>query len=298
MSKAIEVVKQLVDQFTANPKHVEISHFDIERSIQAVVNLPKNNPPPLPACLSKDDPIGVIAFELLAGAVNYCYWYGAHDIRPNDTGATKMYQVLANAWESASAVANTPSRSGRVVGFFLTGLSVERFPLMSERAAHLKELGQTDIFQVAEGIYNRRDNLAGALEVLIGLYSGYAQDLFLKRASLFFMQVFRQTGLFAEQIGMLPVPADYQVPKMLHHFGILKYGWELQAKINNGVLIAPGSREECEIRASTIKACTLLANRTNEAFGLNLNSSQIDDWLWLNRKSCNDPFHLTVTSDY
>jgi hypothetical protein len=58
------------------------------------------------------------------------------------------------------------------------------------------------------------------------------------------------------------------------------------------VLIPAGSLEEIEIRASTIVAAQKIAEEAN------ITTTQVDDYLWLNRKMTNDPFHLTYTTDY
>jgi len=127
---------------------------------------------------------------------------------------------------------------------------------------------------------------------LVTTFPGFASDLFLKRASLFFMQMYRKLGWYEKMMSYLPVPADYQVPKMLKHFGCIKYKEPLNTIVEVGELIPKGSIMECEIRAATIIVCELLRQQTK------WNMSEIDSWLWLRRKECNDPFHLTITTDY
>ena len=38
--------------------------------------------------------IRIISEELLAGAINYCYWYGTSDVRPTGGGSTHMYDMV------------------------------------------------------------------------------------------------------------------------------------------------------------------------------------------------------------
>jgi hypothetical protein len=116
--------------------------------------------------------------------------------------------------------------------------------------------------------------------------------MFLKRASLFFLQLYRTLGWFEDAMRYLPVPADYQVPKMLRHFGCFTYLDPLRTMVEQGALIPSGSLWECEIRAATVVVCKFLQIQTG------WNVSEIDSWLWLRRKECTDPFHLTVTTDY
>jgi hypothetical protein len=102
----------------------------------------------------------------------------------------------------------------------------------------------------------------------------------------------RRLGLYKSFIDQVPVPADYQVPKMLEWMGVLQYSDDLHDTIWEGRLIPSGSRQECEIRASTIMACRMLAKE------IGCMQSDVDTALWYNRKACTNPFHLTITTDY
>lgn len=300
--KALENVWDLVKQFTKNPKYVEISNVSIESWIDKAKEI-KLKDEALPQCIPNE--IALLEYELIAGAVNYCYWYGSPKIRPCGASAWAMYNVLNEVYEYRSKDREPYHTDGgtllggyqseNVIPNFISALSLNRFPLMNERSSHLMELNgnlaYTNYKTMAMQLYRSRDNLEDCLERIL-VYPGYANDMFLKRASLFFMQVARKSDMFKSQIDMLPVPADYQIPKMLEHMGILQYSAELKKTINEEVLIPSGSLMECEIRASTIAACKILCDKSGK------NPSIVDYWLWLNRKSCNNNFHLTITTDY
>jgi len=130
------------------------------------------------------------------------------------------------------------------------------------------------------------------LEIIISNYSGYAEDLFLKRAFLLVAMLYRRMQWFKNEIDILPVPADYQIPKILECLGGIKYDGQLYMKIQNHELIPSGSLEECEIRAATI----LAVKRLSELSGFSM--CDIDNYLWLKRKEYRNPFHLTITSNY
>ena len=121
---------------------------------------------------------------------------------------------------------------------------------------------------------------------------GFASDIFLKRASLFCMQLNRKFGWYKDTINELPVPADYQVPKMLEFYGGIIYSEKLSRLIMNEELIPKGSLMECEIRAATIIACKTISD------WIGWTSQEIDSWLWLRIKEFDRPFHLTITTDY
>lgn len=277
--KALENVWDLVKQFTTNPKYVEISEVSIESWIDKLKEVEIKDES-LPSRVNND--IELLEYELIAGAINYCYWYGSSKIRPCGANAWAMYDVLNKVYDPSGV---------DVIPNFISALSLNRFPLMSERSSHLMELVETDYKMIAAQLYDARDDLEDCLEIIL-VYPGYANDMFLKRASLFFMQVARKSDMFKSQIDMLPVPADYQIPKMLENMGILQYSEELKKTINEGTLIPSGSLVECEIRASMIAACKMLCDKSEK------NPSVVDYWLWLNRKSCDNNFHLTITTDY
>ena len=90
----------------------------------------------------------------------------------------------------------------------------------------------------------------------------------------------------------MPVPADYQIPKMLEGMGCINYNYILSEKIQNGELIPAGSIEECEIRAATMLAGKRLAELSGKTM------CDIDTYLWLKRKEVDKPFHLTITTNY
>ena len=136
------------------------------------------------------------------------------------------------------------------------------------------------------------NSLQSSFNSLITSHPGFAADIFLKRANLFFALVNNYTGIWDDEMDQLIVPADYQVPKMLRYFGVLDYSSELENDVFNCTMLPSGSLKEVEIRASTIVACNEIAKRSNKSI------ANVDYFLWGNRKACSDPFHLTITTDY
>jgi len=54
--------------------------------------------------------------------------------------------------------------------------------------------------------------------------------------------------------------ADYRVPQLLRHLGVLEYSPSLGEKVNNGIELMPSSTEELYIRAGTVVAVDQLVN--------------------------------------
>jgi hypothetical protein len=176
--------------------------------------------------------------------------------------------------------------------FLIELLSLHRYPLLEERKRHLLEVADHGLRFANNIILNKNSNGVKLIEELVKTFTGFSSDTFLKRASLFFIQLHRQLGWFPELMQDIFVPADYQVPKMLHHFKCFEYSNDLSYKIQEGKLIEKGSLMECQIRATTIKVCRMIMDLTQ------WNISEVDTWLWTKRKLPKEKFHLTITSDY
>jgi len=261
---------------------------------------------------SIDNDVALVLYELMAGSINYCYWYGKSDVRPNGSSSAAMYALLDAVFEKEPMRLYDDSTiyHNTIFNRFSTSLINERFPMVKDRLRHLSELKSGTALSpecstgmrysypagvmFANQLARHRDEkpLEEWLSILICMFPGFGEDLFLKRASLFFMMLNRKMGWFNNEIGILPVPSDYQLPKILRHFGAINYLGPLSDAISKDELIPEGSRAECEIRSATILACKNIAERAK------CSMAQVDDWIWANRKITDAPFHLTITTNY
>jgi len=256
----------------------------------------------LPKCIKPTDPYWiekVFFYELIANSVNYCYWYGRHDIRPNGASSAKMYSLLDESFDELaelkkSSVFHPHHGLEIIIGHFINKLSRARFPLIDHRVAHLKEiLNRSDLLSVIEMTVLKEDySIDKWLDYIVTSFPGYAKDLFLKRAFLFIMSMYRRCGIFGKEIHKVLVPADYQVPKVLRWLGCIEYDSSLAFTVDNELQMAENCSVECEIRAATIIACKQIADLAN------CSCEEVDTYLWSKRNECSDPFHLVVTSNY
>ena len=277
-------VTDLANEFMKNPGHVFINHENVATLAQ---HMAAAGITPFPPESTGENTRLIIMKELAASSINYCYWYGSSKIRPNDCGSSLMYELVNEAFDKYGIL----TLKG-CIQELVKMLALNRFPLLEERVKHLLQVSAIGEMHTTIMMNNLDWKSYSHFENLIKEIPGFASDLFLKRASLFFLQLYRTLGLFEDLMSWLPVPADYQVPKMLKHFHCIKYKEPLNTYVEVGELVPKGSLMECEIRAATIVVCELLKQQTG------WNISDIDSWLWLKRKECNDPFHLTVTTDY
>ena len=297
----IDTVRELANKFVNTSNHVFINSEKIREvawEVAKVLQEPRGSwgfPGCIPSCNMKM----LFLYELIANSVNYCFWYGRHNVRPNGADSTKMYSLLDESFmhlEEVRKIATLDSRQEKeiIIGSFIDKLSTARFPLIDYRVQHLNEvLNRSDLLSVIEEAVQRGSYCADEwLDYLITSFPGYSRDLFLKRAFLFIMQMYRRCGLFKEAMSKILIPADYHIPKMLRWMGCIEYDEALDYAIATSVLIPSGSNVECEIRAATIVACSRIAAAAN------CTCEEVDTYLFFQRHICTAPFHLTVTTDY
>jgi hypothetical protein len=283
--KLVQDVFEIAESFMSDSKHVYLNESRIKEIGYIIKDTEK---PTFPLPEVKNIFKGII-LELVAGAVNYCYWYGKHNIRPCGSSSTFMYELLMNSFFDFEH----PNQKQFEVCLtrFGEAMAIQRFPLLEERISHLNQLKEYGIDYCIMLENNHRD-ITYLFTELVEKFPGYASDVFLKRASLFFIQLFRRFGWFADELNLLHVPADYQVPKMLEYYSCIEYSSDLYRAITKNQHIPKTSLEECEIRAATIMAIKMLCEQTG------WNVAEVDAFFFLKRHDTNRPFHLTVTTDY
>lgn len=284
-NKIINKVITMSEDFTGENMPVSIDNDAVNR-LAAVMET--EGKMPFPVENVKDlNHAETVLLELFASSINYCFWYGRYDFRPMLGDSYRMYDIIINAVQTKFEGLVGPD----FVNSILDRLIFDRYPLIEERTKHLLEaaLGTQEFVMFV--LMNRDNDARIVLHELVRRYPGFASDMFLKRAFLFVIQLNRKLNFFKE-IDEIPVPADYQVPKMLEHFGCLKYKSSLRGKIQSHVMIPKYSIDEVSIRGGTVLVCDRLAELTGWT------KSEIDAWLWLRRKECKKPFHLTITTDY
>lgn len=297
---SIENVFEISKSFMANPKYVTIDYPILASLSEVILNHEK---PIFPIPEVKDVLKGVL-IELVAASINYCYWYGVPHIRPGNASSTRMYELLEKSFEEFQI----KDQFNTCVDKFCRELTLNRFPLLSERINHLNELkikgkvyskGVEYCISIVErydekSSWCREYGLNYFMTNLIENFPGFASDIFLKRAFLFFIQLYRRFGWFKDSLNMLYTPADYQVPKMLEHMGCIRYSSHLKEVINSYQLIPKHSQMECEIRSATIISTKTLSELTLSAW----NIADIDAYFFMRRHESDRPFHLTITTDY
>ena len=112
-------------------------------------------------------------------------------------------------------------------------------------------------------------------------------------------------GLFPnDQVNQLTVFADYNLPNELRHQGVIEYSKNLATRVDDNKMIKAGSREELEIRASTVHAADRIIKRVNELRDDPINALHLDAQLFFDGRGRKKegtekfPHHLTQTTAY
>jgi hypothetical protein len=167
--------------------------------------------------------------------------------------------------------------------------------LLGHRVGILKELGRLLIrdykgksHKLVEAAGSSAIRLVQILAEKLPSFSDIAEHqgravFFYKRAQIFAADLFgtfkgKKWGLFSD-MDQLTAFADYKLPQVLRHLGILVYAPVLAQKVDQKVFLAPGSQEEVEIRANTIWAVELIRRELKKE-GRPLRSFEIDWILW------------------
>jgi hypothetical protein len=261
-----------------------------------------------------------IAYVFVLDAVNFCFWGDPKWRRPYQGGWLDGYWALAEAL-TVEATAN----SGFLAPGSLAELNAETLdkvlggsptiPLLEARAANLRELGRWVVGRFGGRFSNvLRETGLDAVE-LVRLLAGELDSFkdeavyrgevvrFYKRAQILASDLHGAFGGKGwgrlRRMRALTAFADYKLPQILRHRGVLRYSDPLAGRVDNKVPLDAGSNEEVEIRANTIWAVGLMGQELQN-LGLDVPAYQLDWLLWYASQDSGHmkPYHRTRTIYY
>lgn len=249
-----------------------------------------------------------LAVALLFNAISFCYW-------PAPWWDTAWYDsaVRRGSWALLAALRHAIDSGVPILrSEFLRALTEEklaavldgrgRLALLGRRADILREVGSVIDGNLGDRIWAllaQADHYAPAFVASVlerfpsfkdeSTFDGSAVP-FAKRAQLLtadchrILEATSSGGLrgFAE----LTACADYMLPALLAHEGVLVYSSHLQELVERQVPLQSGKEHEVEIRAATIVACDLLAGLWGRP------PMAVNDALWL---KAGEVFSMTPT---
>ena len=230
-----------------------------------------------------------------------------------------MTSALREAFEEGSTVLD-PAHLAEITedeaaGLLHGAVRIGEIPLLAERTAILQEVGKALVATYAERPERLVEEAAGSAErlirSLIARFPSFRDEAtyggerigFYKRAQILVADLcgcFGGTGPGRfHDLPTLTAFADYKLPQILRHVGVVAYAPDLAARVDRRAWIDAGSPEEVEIRAATIVAVERLKEAL-QALGRPLLAIEIDWLLWqaAQRRPGMRPHHRTLTTRY
>ena len=242
-------------------------------------SLPKINPDKYPTITNItriDNTNEYHIISAIQASLQYCFWYGDSSFRP--VGSEWVNEVIHNTLDNLT-----------VQGIINSKEKIKSILLQSDITLlehRLKSID--DIFEMNFNDYKKtQNNPKKAFEMLLKIPS-FKEDFFHKKALL----AIKNSTKISNIKTSFDVPADYRLPQVLVHLGILEYPKHLTNLIENDEVIPYGSKYEVMIRKATIDICREIANKNN------ITPHEVDEYLITKKQDCKNKHHLTITTSY
>jgi hypothetical protein len=265
-----------------------------------------------------------LAYLLVLDTLNFCFWpppgRGTWEICREGRSYSGYYALsvsLKKALESGIPITDARFLASLTLGQMkeiLSGRGV--LQLMEKRLENLQELGQVLLGnyggKASQLVAGARCSAVALARLVATSFSSFRDEAVYLGEKVFF---YKRSQLLAADIhgafggkgwggfgdmGKLTAFADYKLPQVLRHMGVLDYAAPLAEKIDGLIYLDPGSQEEVEIRANTIWAVEMIRQEL-ERLGRKLRAFEIDWILWsLGQDEAfkKKPYHRTVTIFY
>ena len=272
-------------------------------------------------CGSGED---TVSYLLVLDSLNFCFWPASRmDMWEIEYESRRLsgYYALAGSLKQAIESGIPITRGDYLAEFSIGKLrkvlgGQGELQLLEDRVQILNEVGQFLVqehdgkaHQLVEAVGMSAVTLARLLAEKLSSFrdvAGYMghKVFFYKRAQIFAADLYgafdgKGWGSFMD-MGKLTAFADYKLPQVLRHLGILSYTQGLAQAVDQRIPLEAGSPEEVEIRANTIWAVELI-RREVERLGTELMAFEID-WILWNMGQAEEfkvrPYHRTVSIFY
>jgi hypothetical protein len=320
MWEALETVKSVAEK----SQLVHIDKTALSLFVQKLI-VEDTAPPPWDSHHHlHDNGIDTVAYFLVLDTINFCFWPMPGDPRWEisyngewHSGYYALAVCLTKAVEEGIPITDARYLSELSQGELKRILAGRgKLQLMEQRLTNLNELGQALLsgfngkaHRLVEAAHNSAVALARLLSEKLTSFRDisqyHGQDVvFLKRAQLFAADLYGafggdKWGAFGD-MDQLTVFADYKLPQVLRHLGILQYSRQLAQKVDQEILLEPRGMEEIEIRANTVWTVELIRQELTWA-GTNMKAFELDSILWnmgQQDEFRTKPYHKVITLFY
>ncbi len=232
-------------------------------------------------------------FNAIQASLQYGFFTARADIRFDGIDSQWVVKMIDAVFAEFKVRSVTDVH--RTKGRILEKLTASGITMLRSRVETVEEVfAKLNFYEYGEAYAD-----ADASLMLLSKLVCFKQDLFFKKGLFALMMTGRMLPElaenhpdYAEAVALLPVPADYQIPKMLRHYGLITLSDELEKMVENNISLPENSEPELSIRAATVKACKLIAERNA------ISADAVDAWLFAHRLESSLKHHLCVTEFY
>jgi len=233
---------------------------------------------PVPPEKRWQDPKRAHIYAAICASLQYQFWYSDSNTRLDGINSQWINDTVKEELDHCNvAIENLKP-------LLIDRLMQSNIPKLKERLNSLDE-----IFSVDLDLYGHYHNSTKTSMRILAELPSFRQDPFFKKGVFAIMFSDRLSGKGYSDV---PVPADYQIPKILEGLDIISYSSELKGIIDNDIVIPMNSKYEVAIRAATILACDKLAEYNN------ISTNEVDLWLFSQKDTFIGKHHLCDTINY
>ena len=276
-----------------NEEKIKAFKMEDQKSIETFFAPPKYLSSLLKS-LEKDEAYKIIhVYNAINASLQYCFFIGNAQIRFDGIDSFWVMSMLDDVFKQQEVVSVEDickTKEGIVDALIASNIT-----LLHSRVQTVEEVFEKLDFEMYSNAYVDVNVAIGQLKKLIC----FKQDIFFKKGLFAVMITGRMLPelkvlypAYKAELHQLPVPADYQIPKMLRHYGLITFSDELASLVDNSIPLQENSEMELNIRAATVLACEMLAQ------GNACSVDVVDAYLFMKREECDALHHLCVTEFY
>ena len=259
----------------------------------------------------------ILFYLILCESLNFCYWDSdiKWKIEYRDewySGSFGLFYAISKAIKNGYNLLNIEYLENITIeeldeifkGTTSIPLLKERFEIIKQLVSEYKQISNITQSMSANSDIELLNNIVNHFSNFrdISLYKG-REIYFFKRAILLVGDLILNISSISKSVkndDNMTGCADYKIPQVLRHLGILEYSDDLTTLIDERQEIQHDSEMEVEIRANMLYAIELIKEKLHQN-GIDMNSVQIDNALWLlskNKAFKDKTHHLTRTIYY
>ena len=314
LNKVLETSRLVV----ANAKHVKINYEktnDLVKELLSFENI--HYLAKLPYDIYSMSTKDIVNFLLIYDSINYSFWGNPKwtiqiDGDTNLDGSIALLHCLFNIFKENDSINVYKHIETMTFSEFERILEGNvKIPLIKERYQTIIEISKIVNSKMGGNFYEYIKNITTAQElfkIIIENFSSFDDSRiyqcqtihFYKLAQLLTSDILHVISNkenievdYSELIGC----ADYKIPQVMEHLGILEYDETLSSKLENQEEILENSEYEIEIRASMLVVINYLWEQTNGK----VDRIDINDFIWgkgQDKTKKLKPYHLTRTKSY